>query len=104
MIVIHTIVALIRMPRKIRIAENVKPVKMPSNCDPIENIEAFVMGYGDTDAKKNKESLKLNFATLKILPSKNCLRTYPWLLFRKSVICASNDERKQSVYAGDSGG
>lgn len=101
-ITIHLFLALIRLPRKIPFSENVQPVKMPSNCDSIEDIEAIAMGHGET--KIDKFSPQLKFATLKTVSLKACRKVFPMLLFRKSVICASNEVRKQSIYYGDSGG
>lgn len=79
-----------------------QPVEMPCICDSTEDIEVIAMGHGET--KIDKFSPQLKFATLRTVSLKKCRRTFPMLLFRKSVICASNDVRKQSIYYGDSGG
>lgn len=94
---------LIHLPQKIEISEDVRPVQMPNACDSTENVEVFAMGHGGIQSNSTF-SPQLNFAVLETLPMKICRKALPVILFRKSVICASNDVRKQSIFDGDSGG
>lgn len=94
---------LIHLPQKVEILEDIQAVRMPNKCDSTENIEVIAIGHGGTENNSTFSS-QLNFAALKTLPAKECRKALPVILFRKSVICASNDMRKQSIFDGDSGG
>lgn len=94
---------LIHLPQKVEILEDIQAVRMPNRCDSTENIEVIAIGHGGTENSSTFSS-QLNFAALKTLPAKECRKALPVILFRKSVICASNDMRKQSIFDGDSGG
>lgn len=96
-------VGLIRLPKKVKIQDDIQAVRMPISCDATENIDVMAMGFGGTD-RNSSYSPQLYFVTLKTLPLKVCRKALPVILFRTSVICASNEARAQSIFDGDSGG
>lgn len=75
---------------------------MPATCNPLEIVDAVVMGHGGTD-ENNNYSAKLNYAVLKTMTMNACRRVFPFNIFRKSAICAKNDEQNQLVWHGDKG-
>lgn len=75
---------------------------MPTTCDFSEIIDAVVMGHGGTD-ENNNFSPQLKFAVLKTMPLKTCRRLFPFNVFRKSAICAKNEEQNSLIWHGDKG-
>lgn len=96
-------VGLIHLPKKVKFLSEIRPVRMPRTCDSTENIEVIAMGHGSMKIGGSFAS-ELQFANLKTLSIKECRKALPVILFRTSVICASNTARNQTVFDGDSGG
>lgn len=103
----YIIIALIRLPEKVKFSNNIQPVRMPTTCNLSKTVEAIAMGYGDKSVnstdKLNNLSRQLMFAELITLPTHVC-REMLSFIFRDSMICAANELKKQSIFSGDSGG
>lgn len=103
----YIIIALIRLPEKVKFSNNIQPVRMPTTCNLSKTVEAIAMGYGDKSVnstdKLNDLSRQLMFAELITLPTHVC-REMLSFIFRDSMICAANELKKQSIFSGDSGG
>lgn len=85
-----------------KFSKKIQPVRMPATCNPLEIVDAVVMGHGGTD-ENNNYSAKLRYAVLKTMTMNACRRVFPFNIFRKSAICAKNDEQNQLVWHGDKG-
>lgn len=72
-------------------------------CKSAENIEAFTVGNGAT-SDYSSISPQLKFALLKTLPAHVCHRVFPFVYPGRTIVCAYNNVRYQSVCRGDSGG
>lgn len=94
---------MIRLPQKIRFTGHIQPMPLPHVCKSPENVEAYAVGNGAT-SDRSSISPQLKFALLKTLPANVCRRVYPYVYPGKTVICAHNNVRYQSVCKGDSGG
>lgn len=93
---------MIRLPHKIQFSQYIQPVQLPSVCETPKNIEVIAIGRGAT-SDHSGISRQLRFAELTTLSTSDCRKTFPFLIFRKSVICAQNQASLQSICKGDSG-
>ncbi|XP_055327027.1 collagenase-like [Sitodiplosis mosellana] len=100
--VLHDI-ALIRLPRKVRFTEYIRPLPLPTVCKNPENVESYTVGYGAT-SDHSGVSPQLKFALLTTLPAHVCRQVYQNSYPGRTVICAYNNVHGQSVCRGDSGG
>lgn len=91
------------MPRKLEFSEYIQPVKLPTTCNAPELAEGIAVGNGAI-GDYSGISKQLHYAILTTDPMKVCRKVYPFLYWRKSVICASNGLQQQSICRGDSGG
>lgn len=96
-------IGLIRLPEKIEFSRNIQPINLPNTCESPEKIKVVTMGHGVINNSMNKPSNKLLFASMKTLSLYDCRTSYPFLTFRKSIICVQNEVKMQSVCKGDSG-
>lgn len=96
-------IGLIHLPQKIKFSQNVRLVALPRTCESPETVDVVTMGNGVVSNSRKIPSKKLLFANMKTLSMQDCRKTYRFLTFRKSVICANNHVEKQSVCKGDSG-
>lgn len=94
-------IGLIRLPRPVEFSDVIKPVKLA--CETIQTKDVIAIGNGFTVAEQKKSAPILQWTNLKTISYAECLRQYPFLLFRRSVICARSDQKK-STCQGDSGG
>lgn len=95
-------IGLIRLPKPVEFSDVIKPVKLACESIHIQNVIAI--GNGFTNAKQTTSAPPiLQWTNLKTISYAECLRQYPFLLFRRSVICARGDQ-KESTCHGDSGG
>lgn len=86
-------VSLIHLPRKAKLNKYIQPIKLPSDCLSIENSNVIVMGYGKT-ASNESVSNYLQYAQMETTSKYTCLKEYPLLFLRRSVICAKPHKTK----------
>lgn len=89
----------------------IKPI--PFSCSPPESgssgsagssgLDVIAIGNGITKDNSTATPWTLQYTELQTISMLSCLKNYPYLLFRRSVICAKGEE-KRSVCNGDSGG
>lgn len=79
----------------------IKPVELA--CTPAKNLNVVVIGNGLTNTTETTLAPILQFADLKTIPLNQCLLDFPYLIFRKSVVCARGEQQRSSCH-GDSGG
>lgn len=104
-ILIKNDIALIQITEDYEFSKYVQPISLPSDCNLNENVDTVVMGHGVTGGKSESLSPVLQSATLRTKTRWECVKSFPLLLFRKTVLCAESQQttRKQSVCQGDSG-
>lgn len=95
--------ALIRLPRRVQLTQNIQPVRMPTSCKNPTNDVAYAMGFG-LMSDDGPTSPRLLYGVLRILPSDVCRRVFPGTYWSQVVICAHDELNYQSVCKGDSGG
>lgn len=81
----------------------IKPI--PFACSPPSDSGAKVVAIGNGITKGDEMSFPkvLQYTELKTISTLSCLKTFPFLIFRRSVICVEGEE-KRSACQGDSGG
>lgn len=94
---------LIRLPNPVKFNEYIEPISLPKICDLNENKNAIIMGYGRTSASDDRLPEMLQYAELKTLSVSECKKIFPFMVTRRSMLCASG-ELGQSACQGDSGG
>lgn len=99
-------IGLIRLPSKVQFTPQIQPVRLPTTCEIVDNIDVVIMGNGRIK-DVGPSSPQLQYATSKTIPLATCCKNFRSLLFRTSVICAldqENTHRKMSATCcGDSG-
>lgn len=100
--VIWNDIGLIKMPKPVEFSEFIQPIKLTcaSNKD---LFDVIVVGNGHMSQEHETIAPILQWTTMKTISYRECLREFPFLLFRKSVVCARG-EQKESACHGDSGG
>lgn len=66
-------------------------------------MDAIVIGNGLTKDSDTMLPSILQYTELKTISMLSCLRTFPFLFLRRSVVCAKGEEQR-SACRGDSGG
>lgn len=95
-------IALIELERPVALSDTVQLVKLPKQDEVFEG-KVIAAGFGLTNTTGKSLAEQLQFAPLQLIPQRECLAKFPFLLFRKSVVCAIG-EQKESTCRGDSGG
>lgn len=94
-------IALIKLPEPVEFSEVIKPI--PIACSVSEGMDVLAIGNGHTsDAYPGLPPI-LQYTELKTTNLQACLRSFPFLFSRKSVLCVVGEEHK-SACRGDSGG
>lgn len=96
-------IGLIRLPQPVQFNEYIQPISLPRICDLNENKNAIVMGHGRISTSDVKLPEMLQYAALKTISVSECKEIFPFMLRRRSMLCASG-KSGQSVCVGDSGG
>lgn len=96
------IIALIRLPTRVRFSQSIQPVRLPTTCKTPVNVVAFAMGFGKT-GDYGSVSSRLQYAALRIMPADICRRVYPGMYWSEVIICAHDEINYQGVCQGDSG-
>lgn len=92
---------MIKLPQKVEFSDTIKPVKLA--CNKAKNVVVTAIGNGLMNTTSKELAPILQFVSLKTIPLVQCLPHFPFLLLRKSVVCARGEQQK-SVCHGDSGG
>lgn len=66
-------------------------------------MKVVAIGNGITKGDEMVFPKILQYTELKTMSTLSCLKTYPFLIFRRSVICVEGEEER-SACQGDSGG
>lgn len=97
---VNSDIALIKLPEPVKFSDVIKPI--PLACSSTKNMDVIAIGNGKTGDNRGIASI-LQYTELKTISTLSCLKTFPFLIFRRSVVCAKGVEKK-STCQGDSGG
>lgn len=90
------------MPESASFSDVIKPISYACSS-PSDGIDVIAIGNGITSDDAQIVAPILQYAEMKTTTLLSCVKLFPSLLFRKSVICVQGEEQR-SVCHGDSGG
>lgn len=99
--VLESDIALMKLPKPVELSDTIKPV--PIACLSTNGMDVIVIGNGLTKDNDRTIAPILQYTELKTISMMSCLKSFPFLIFRQSVICAKGEEHR-SACRGDSGG
>lgn len=94
-------IGLIKLPAPVEFSDTIKPVKLA--CESNRALDVTAIGNGLMHTDDRQLAPILQYVDLKTISLGECLPNFPFLIFRKSVICARGQQQK-SACRGDSGG
>lgn len=94
-------IGLIKLPSPVDFSDTIQPI--PLACSSQSDTDVIAVGNGLTRSTNINNPPILLYTHLRTVGMFKCLRTFPFLIFRTSVICAEGNE-KNSICFGDSGG
>lgn len=94
-------IGLIKLPAPVKFNDVIKPINL--GCSSTSGMDVVAIGNGITRDTNHTIPDILQYTYLETTTMLRCHWEFPFLLFRKSVICAKGEE-KRSVCQGDSGG
>lgn len=93
-------IGLIKLPQPIEFTDIIKPVKLA--CESNKSLNVVAIGNGILNTTDKTIAPILQWTELKTISLAECLPNFPFLIFRKSVVCARGEQQK-STCRGDSG-
>lgn len=96
-------IALIRLDEPVAFSDTIKAIQLPTSGSLPDNTPLIAIGFGLQNTTDNTLAPILQHATLNVIPHRECLKSFPFLFFRKSVIC-TRGLQSESTCNGDSGG
>lgn len=96
-------IALIRLNEPVEFSETIQPILPPTSSFLPVNSELTAIGFGLRNTSDTTLAPILQHATLNVISHRECLRTFPFLFLRQSVIC-TRGLQSESTCNGDSGG
>src|SRR5258708_6957221 len=94
-------IALVRLPKPVEVSDVIQPISFACSSENGEDVIAI--GNGKTTDNATTPSPILQYTELKAVSRLSCLRHFPFLIFRNSIICVKGEEHKSGCH-GDSGG
>lgn len=93
---------MIKLPEPVELSDVIKPI--PFACSSISS-DKDVIAIGNGITKDSDQTVPpiLQYTELKTMSRLSCLKTFPFLVFRGSVVCVKGEERRSACH-GDSGG
>lgn len=96
-------IALIRLNEPVTFSDTIQPVRPPTYEFLPINTPLTAIGFGLQNTSATTLAPILQHATLNVLSHLECLRTFPFLFLRRTVIC-TRGQQLESTCNGDSGG
>lgn len=90
-----------KLPKPVELSDVIQPV--PIACSSTNDMDVVVIGNGLRKNNDRTIAPILQYTELKTISMMSCLKSFPFLIFRKSVVCAKGEGHK-SACRGDSGG
>lgn len=94
-------IALIKLPEPVEFSDIIKPISYA--CSASDGMDVIAIGNGATSDDAQGLPSTLQYVELKTANLRACLRSFPFLFMRKSVVCVLGEEHKSACH-GDSGG
>lgn len=94
-------IALVKLPQPVEFSDVITPISLA--CSSTNGMDVITIGNGITDTSSDSAPEILQYAELKTVLRLYCLKMFPFLIFRRSIICVKGEERKSGCH-GDSGG
>lgn len=93
--IVHNDIALIRLPRQIKLSPAVQPIKFSQNCYTNE-VDLNVYAVGNGARSMNTEGLPevLQYAPLQTISWQLCRRYFSPMKFPRNVVCAASRARR----------
>lgn len=95
-------IALLKLTQPITFSKTIRPIDFQESCDSSERTDAIAIGNGCIN-EKYKLAPILHWTPMNTISFKNCKKIYNFLLFHRSMVCASN-VNGGSIQEGDSDG
>lgn len=96
-------IALIRLNEPVEFSDTIKPIQLPKSGFLQYGTPLTAIGFGLRNTSDTTLAPVLQHAVLNVITHQDCLRTFPFLALRRSVICTRGGEF-ESTCNGDSGG
>lgn len=93
-------IGLIKLPKPVTFTDVIKPVNLA--CDSVKNADVIAIGNGLMNTTAKTIAPILQYTELETISMFRCLQSFPFLVFRKSVLCVHGVQSK-SACRGDSG-
>lgn len=100
-VIFNSDIGLIKLPQPVESTDAIQPVAIA--CSSNKNLDVVAIGNGLMHDSDKTIASTLQYTSLKTVSILKCLPSFPFLLFRKNVICVKG-EGKRSACRGDSGG
>lgn len=101
--VLNSDIGLIRLPEPVEFSDVIKPIPFSCSLSIDTGLDVVAIGNGITKGDEFSFPKILQYTGLKTISTLSCLKKFPFLIFRRSVICVTGDEQR-SACQGDSGG
>lgn len=96
-------IALIRLNEPVAFSDTIRPIQLPTTAFLPVDTALTAIGFGLRNTSDTQLAPILQHATLNVISHRECLRTFPFLFLRQSVICTRGIQ-SESTCNGDSGG
>lgn len=99
--VFNSDIGLVKLPQPVEFSDTIKSI--PYACSSAAGVDVVAIGNGLTANDATTLPPILQYTELKTISTLSCMKTFPFLLFRRSALCAKGEEQR-SACQGDSGG
>lgn len=97
-------IGLIKLTKKLQLNDTIKTIKLPTDCNANENLDAIIVGNGRSAIVKGMGMPPiLLWADVRTIPYSECAMQYPSVRFQR-ILCAISENDGSSIREGDSGG
>lgn len=101
--VINSDIGLIKLPEPVTFSEVIQPISFACSTQSEIGLDVIAIGNGMTKDSDTKLPDILQYTELQTISTLSCMKTFPFLLFRRSVVCVEGQEQRSACH-GDSGG
>lgn len=96
-------IGLVKLPEPVTFNELVQPIPFACSSSSDGGEVAIAIGNGMRSDNDRLPPSHLQYVELQTISNLSCLKTFPFLVFRKSIVCVQGEEQR-SICDGDSGG
>lgn len=95
---------LLKLEKPVQFSTHVQAVKLTENGTVEAGTLLTAIGFGKLRTADKTPSPTLQFAKLEYITKNECMRTYPFLVWRRGDVLCAKGANKESICNGDSGG